>query len=53
MRGCRMTAKGAKKSQQCHNYFHQYSTFASERLHASNLILVPGPILPHYAPDLH
>jgi len=29
--GCRMVAGGAKKSQQCHKYFLQYSTFASER----------------------
>jgi len=28
---CRMTVGGTKKSQQCHKYFLQYSTFASER----------------------
>jgi len=26
-----MTAEGAEKSQQCHKYFLQYTTFASER----------------------
>jgi len=26
-----MTVSGAEKSQQCHKYFPQYSTFASER----------------------
>jgi len=29
--GRRITAGGAEKSQQCHKYFLQYSTFASER----------------------
>jgi len=29
--GRRITAGGAKKSQQCHKYFRQYSTFASEK----------------------
>jgi len=30
LRGRRMTARSAEKSQQCHKYFLQYSTFASE-----------------------
>ena len=29
--GRRITEGGAEKSQQCHKYFLQYSTFASER----------------------
>jgi len=29
--GRRITAGGAEKSQQCHKYFFQYTTFASER----------------------
>ena len=29
--GRRITVRGAEKSQQCHKYFLQYSTFASER----------------------
>jgi len=30
-RGRRMTAEGAENSQQCHKYFLQHSTFASDR----------------------
>jgi len=29
--GCRITAGGAEKSQQCHKYFLQYSTFTFEK----------------------
>jgi len=32
--GRRMTAGGDEKSNQCHKYFLQYSTFASERFQA-------------------
>jgi len=31
LQGCRITAGGAEKSQQCHKYFLQYSKFAFER----------------------
>jgi len=31
LRGRRITAEGAEKSQHCHKYFIQYSSFASER----------------------
>jgi len=35
--GRRMTAEGAGKSQQCRNYYFQYSTFAPERPQARAL----------------
>jgi len=47
-RGRRMAAGGAKKPQQCHKYFLQCSTCASERtvsnMGAPNLLLAQGAI---------
>jgi len=44
----RITAWGAEKSQQCHKYFLQYSTFASEKPDSNSvggeLLLAPGAI---------
>jgi len=46
--GRQMAAGCAEKSQQCHRYFLQYSTFASEKpvsnIGAANLLLAPGAI---------
>jgi len=46
-----MTERGTEKSQQCHNYFLQCSTIASERPQVRtwggpNLLLAPGAITP-------
>jgi len=48
LREGRITAEGAEKFQQCHKYFLQYTTFASEisqvRTWGPNLLLAPGAI---------
>jgi len=47
--GRQITAESAIKSQQCHKYLLQYSTFASKKISGSNmgapnLLLAPGAI---------